>query len=235
MRWVVLSIVLLAGCSTAPPPGVDGPVAKVSVAADDRPDPKQAVNNFVTVVERVGPVVEQTCRAGSARLNCDYQIVVDDRFSLPPNAFQTVDQRGRPIIGFTIALIAEARNQDELAFILGHEAAHHIAGHLQLQQESARRGALLAAAVAVAEGAPDAEVRRAQLIGADIGARTFSKEFELEADALGSLIALNAGYDPLIGIGYFDRQEDPGNVFLGTHPPNAARVAIVRRTVQGAR
>lgn len=228
MRWLVLSLLLLAGCATAPPPVAGVPPA---TSTDERPSPEQAVANLVAVVERVVPVAERTCRRQSPNLQCAYQIVVDDRFSQPPNAFQTVDARGRPIIGFTIALIAEVRNQDELAFILGHEAAHHIAGHIARQRENAQRGALLAGALAVAHGAPKAEIMRAQIVGADVGARAYSKEFELEADALGSLIALGAGYDPLIGIGYFDRQEDPGNVFLGTHPPNAARVAVVRRVV----
>ena len=52
---------------------------------------------------------------------------------------------------------------------------------------------------------------------------------ELEADALGTIIAHEAGFDPLRGAAFFERIPDPGNQFLGTHPPNAARIETVRR------
>ena len=129
---------MLAGCAVAPAPVPVPPVPAVSL--DGRPSPQQAVANFLVVVRRVEPVAEQTCRAANPALNCDYQIVVDDDLRQPPNAFQTVGRLGRPIIVLTIGLIAEARNQDELAFILGHEAAHHVAGHLARQRASAARG-----------------------------------------------------------------------------------------------
>ena len=47
-----------------------------------------------------------------------------------PGWIDTLQAQGRPVIFFTLGLIADARNSDELAFVLGHEAAHHIAGHL---------------------------------------------------------------------------------------------------------
>ena len=46
------------------------------------------------------------------------------------------------------ALIAEARSADELAFVLGHEAGHHIAGHIPKREEQALSGALLAGVIA---------------------------------------------------------------------------------------
>ena len=220
----------LAGCSTVPAPVVDeGATSATPVAA--RPTAKRAAENFMTVVDRVEPVAERICRAEAPGLKCDYQIVVDNRANLPPNAFQTVDRSGRPIIAFTIALIADARSQDELGFILGHEAAHHIAGHLQRQRESAVRGAVLAGVLATIGGGDASAVRAAQDIGATVGARAYSKDFELEADALGTVIAYRAGYDPEAGAQYFQRIDDPGNMFLGTHPPNAARIETVRRTL----
>ena len=55
-------------------------------------------------------------------------------------------------------------------------------------------------------------------------------QFELEADELGTVIAVRAGYNPLIGAGFFTKIPDPGDKFLGTHPPNGDRLAVVRRT-----
>nr|WP_245759284.1 M48 family metallopeptidase [Tranquillimonas alkanivorans] len=191
-------------------------------------NPDVAARNFVNVVQRVEPVAEDICRAETRGVNCDFAVVVDDRQGLPPNAFQTIGPTGRPIIGFTLSLIAEARNADELAFVLGHEAAHHIAGHLDRQRQSALTGAMLAGALATLGGADVATVENAQSFGAEVGARRYSKGFELEADRLGTAIAAYAGYDPLRGAEYFTRSPDPGNVFLGTHPPNADRIATVR-------
>lgn len=227
----LLSVLALLGCTpVAPVPG-QVPVEDLEVAP--RSDARTAVNNFLTVVDRVEPVAERVCRAETRGTNCNFQIVVDDRVEVPPNAFQTVDDRGRPIVGFTIALIADARNQDELALILGHEAAHHILGHIPRQQESAMTGALLAGVLAAATGASDARVESAQNLGAQLAARRFSKAFELEADRLGTLIAQDAGYDPVNGARYFARVPDPGNMFLGTHPPNRDRVDLIRRTAAG--
>ncbi len=227
-RLALILIFALAGCAALPAPP---PVEHAGARRADLPSPEQAAENFIAVVDRVEPVAERICRAERPGLDCDYQIVVDGRPEMPPNAFQTVDRAGRPIIAFTISLIAEARNQDELGFILGHEAAHHIAGHLPRQQESAVRGAVLAGVLATLGGGDAGVVRTAQDIGATVGARAYSKDFELEADALGTVIAYRAGYDPELGAAYFTRIQDPGNMFLGTHPPNARRIETVRRTV----
>ncbi len=165
-------------------------------------------------------------------VNCDLAIAVDDRPGQPPNAFQTLDSRGRPYIVFTLSLIAMARNADELAFVMGHEAAHHIAGHIPRRESEAQAGAILAGVIAQASGLSPQDVEIVQGIGADIGARRFSREFELEADSLGAEIALIAGYDPVRGSAFFDRLPDPGDQFLGTHPPNAERKAVVMDSVR---
>lgn len=225
MRAVLLlTFLLAAGCEVAT---TTRPLPQASV--DGRPDSRTAAQNFVSVVRRVEPVAEQVCREQTRGVNCDYLVVVDDRRGQPPNAFHTLDRSQRPIIGFTLALIGDARNQDELAFILGHEAAHHIEGHIARGQQAAVAGAVLAGALAELSGADPDAIRSAQNFGGELGVRSFAKGFELEADQLGTRIALRAGYDPVRGAEYFTRIPDPGNRFLGTHPPNADRMATVRR------
>jgi predicted Zn-dependent protease len=239
-RLGVVAVGLLLSACVVPSTTVTGPAGQIAkqpsggpVAAAPRPasglTAQQSITNFVNVVERVEPVAERMCRERAARgTNCDLQIVVDSRTNLPPNAFQTVDARGRPVVGFTLALIADARNTDEIAFVLGHEASHHIRGHIPKREESALAGALVAGVLAQSQGASPEAVRAAQDLGAQVGARSYSREFELEADALGAEIAFVAGYDPVRGSGFFDRLPDPGDRFLGTHPPNAQRKQLVR-------
>lgn len=213
---------ILAGC--AAPSGrqvsFSGPVADLALAQ---------ARMFATVQGRLEPVAEAECARLNPRADCDFQIVVDDRPGMPPNAFQTLDRRGRPILAVTAGLIAEAENEDELALVIAHEASHHIAGHLQELGRTATIGAetfgRIASGVA---GATAASIREAEAIGAQIAIRSYSKEWELEADALGAQVALAAGFDPIRGARFFLRIPDPGDRFLGTHPSNAERIATVR-------
>lgn len=193
----------------------------------------QSARSFLRVIQTVEPVAERECRARTSGINCDFNIVVDDRPGQPANAYQTEDRAGRPVIAFTLALLDDARNEDELAFVLGHEAAHHISGHIARQQQNAVAGAVIFAGLATLSGGDASAVETAQRLGAQVGARTYSKDFELEADALGTVITARAGYNPLRGAEFFTRIPDPGDRFLGTHPPNASRLDTVRRTAAG--
>lgn len=225
---------MLVACSTPSPKTATTTPAKqpqLRQATTPAVQARVAVRNFLAVVDAVEPVAEAECRARTRRTNCDFKIVVDDRPGLPPNAYQTVDETDRPILAFTIPLIAGVENQDELAFIMAHEAAHHIRGHLNRLQQNATIGAVVAGSLAGVLGRSDPDaIEAAQQFGATLGARSYSKDFELEADELGTVIAAKAGYNPLIGAEFFFRIPNPGDRFLGTHPANEARVAIVRRT-----
>jgi Zn-dependent protease with chaperone function len=225
MRWTLLfCLTLLTGCIESVP----GPSApQVAVKPPVKTGPGQTVAGFQRVVRVMEPVAERSCRKRVPGANCDFKILVDDRKNQPSNAYQTEDESGRPVIVFTQALINEAQNADELAFVLGHEAAHHIRGHLGRTQNNAVTGAILGGLLAAAVGL-DAQ------IGIDYGglggARRFSKDYELEADELGTIITHAAGYDPVRGAVFFTRIPDPGDRFLGSHPPNAARIETVRHT-----
>lgn len=222
----------LAGCDVP----VSGPVSGPAPGQMGQTVPGtgmtvgEAARSFADVVAAVEPVAEAECRARAPRVNCDYLIQVDADRSAPANAFQSLDSAGRPVITFTVALIASAENADELAFVMSHEAAHHIREHLARQRRNAEAGAVVFAGLATLTGGTTADVATAQRLGAAVGARSYSKEFELEADELGTVIAVRAGYNPLIGAGFFTKIPDPGDKFLGTHPPNGDRLAVVRRT-----
>ena len=214
----------LAGCDT-PVPGTTASGLPISAEAE--------AGTFGDVIARVEPVAERECRARTFAKNCDFVILVDKDPASGVNAFQSIDRKsGRPFIIFTAGMIATARNPDELAFVLGHEAAHHILGHLELQQRNAEVGAEIFADLATLTGGSGADVKSAKELGALVGARAYSKEFELEADKLGTVITYRAGYDPRLGAAFFFRIPDPGDQFLGTHPPNEARRAAVEATIE---
>ena len=226
-RMLVLLAVLLSACGQIPeaslPQGGNLP-------ADF--DADAAALSFRQVSGAVGPAAERICRDRTRGINCNFRIAIDTDPAAPVNAFQTVDSKGNPVVIFTVAMLADVRNTDELAFVMSHEAAHHILGHLDKQANNAAAGAEFYADREARKGGSPSDIRQAQELGAVVGSRIFSKEFELEADALGSIIAMEAGYDPLQGAQFFFRLPDPGDQFLGSHPPNAERLEIVRLAVR---
>jgi predicted Zn-dependent protease len=226
----LLAVVGLSACEVVP---IGQPAPSTTSQPQISSSARSNARSFVNVVNTLEPVAERECRSRTKNVNCDFNIVVDDRAGQPANAYQTLDSQGRPIIAFTLALINDARNEDELAFVMGHEAAHHIAGHIARQQQNAVAGAVIFAGLATLGGADAGAVKSAQELGAQVGARSYSKDFELEADALGTVITKKAGFNPLRGAEFFTRIPDPGDKFLGTHPPNAARIEIVRKTAAG--
>lgn len=235
-NWIfaVCTALALTACDVTVTSGpVNRPAQKSAEAPPPRLKQTPMTRAFSDVVRTVEPVAERECKARTSRVNCNFKILVDTRPDQPPNAFQTLDKSGRPIIAFTVALIEDARNKDELAFVMGHEAAHHIRGHIARTQQNAVAGAVIAGSLAVLLGGSGDAIDAAQRNGARIGARSYSKEFELEADALGTVITARAGYDPVRGAKFFTRIPNPGDRFLGTHPPNAKRIETVRRTAAG--
>ncbi|WP_146344168.1 M48 family metallopeptidase [Falsiphaeobacter marinintestinus] len=227
MRWTLLVATLaLAACD------VSTTTTQTPVSAPSQSNSSVSMNrtSFTNVVARVEPVAERECRSRLPGANCDFLIRIDGDRRAAPNAYQSEDESGRPVITFTESMISSTRNPDELAFVLGHEAAHHIRGHLARQAENAAAGAIIFAGLAAMTGGSAADVQAAQQLGEAVGARSYSKEFELEADQLGTIITATAGYNPIAGSQYFARIPDPGDRFLGTHPPNAERLEIVQRT-----
>ena len=226
-RLIIITLFALSAC-VQPSPQTERPVAPIEQTPQAG---SPAARQFIEVTQTVTPIARRECRARRGGNKCDFTIVLDTRPNRPPNAYQTEDKRGRPILIFTPALISSVRNADELAFVVGHEAAHHILRHLEQTRQSAMVGALVFSGLASMRGATPEEIRKAQQAGALIGARTYSKEYELEADQLGAIITRRAGYDPLRGAGFFDRLPNPGNRFLGTHPPHSARKRAIRQAV----
>lgn len=238
MRGITVAAMLaLAGCGVPQPQTGGLPMPQpegvpISATPGMPQNPAGAARMFVQVIRRMEPAIERECLARrTTPINCDFAFVVDDRPGEPLNAFQTVDAQGRPLIGFTLALIGEARNPDELAFVVGHEASHHILNHLGQKARRATVGAVVLGGLAAAGGGNVVVIEGAQNIGARVASRYYSKGWELEADYLGAIIARRAGFDPVNGARFFDRIPDPGNHILGSHPARADRQTQVRRAV----
>lgn len=133
-------------------------------------------------------------------------------------------------------MIDFARSDDELAMVMGHEAAHAIARH---GTERASQGALVSTGVQVA-GAASGEpaVGQGAAVAAMLGITLpFSRFQESEADDLGLLIAAQAGYDPRTAIDLWTRMQARGGgsvEFLSTHPSEDTRLERLQRLMPQA-
>jgi Zn-dependent protease with chaperone function len=249
MRLPALFCLALAACGTtyevpvATAPG--GGAAAVPGAAPRGVAGARTAGDFQRVAARVEPVAEALCREEAAPgTDCDYRIGLETDPRMPPNAFQTLDRNGRPIVIVGANLLREMQSDDELAFVLSHEMSHHIAGHIGKQQQQQALGALVLGGLVAASGqaagtpASDDAIRQAMDVGAYFGARAYSQSYELEADTLGAYVAARAGYDPERGAAIFGRPAlaNPGGpAILASHPASAQRLATVGRVAADIR
>ena len=130
-------------------------------------------------------------------------------------------------------MLRMARNDDELAVVMGHEASHAIARHAgeRISGNLVVQGALQGAGAALGDMSPAAQqaTMAALGLGSNVGVLLpWSRMQESEADELGLLIAADAGYDPRTAIDLWTRMGQQGGSppeFLSTHPSENTRIA----------
>lgn len=177
-------------------------------------------------LERVGRKIV----AASGREDLDWEFVVFDRPEV--NAF--VLPNGK--VGAFRGLMELAKDDDELAGVLGHEVGHILARHPServSQQLAVQVGVGVVQAVLsngdYAEHASD--IAGALGTGAIYGViLPYSRSHELEADRLGVELARGAGFDPSGTLRFFQRMAEEGAKrpqppeVLSSHPADQSRL-----------
>lgn len=173
-------------------------------------------------LRRVGGRIVQA--AGLGNMNWEYAVFVSEQ----PNAF--VLPGGR--MGVTTGLMDLAQNDDQLATVIGHEAAHVVARHAA---ERYSQTALAQTGVQIATGVSG---QYGQAVGAlgGIGAQVgvllpFSRRHELEADRIGVDFMSGAGYRPREALTLWRAMAQQGGAsapeFASTHPSDSTRIAAL--------
>ena len=131
-------------------------------------------------------------------------------------------------IAFYYGILAKLQlSDDEVAMIMGHEIAHALLEHAR-----ERMGKTMATRGAIELGAALFGLGNAGRGLADMGGQLltlrFSRDDESEADALGLVLAAQAGYDPRAGISLWQKML-AGNrgappQWLSTHPSGESRI-----------
>lgn len=234
---------LLAGCGAA----MDaGPRTELGRGGD--PELIQALGGAyqdpATQLYLEGIVLRLLDGAGARDQASQWSITLIDTPSI--NAFALPDGS----LYVTRGLMALANSEDQLAAVIAHEIGHVLARHPEARARRAQEarnvaalGVMLGRAAGLDDGSIEELADAGRLAGAALVAE-YSRDQELQADALSIGYLAAAGYDPRAAVQFLRnlgaqqalRAEmsgvmyDPGSVdFLSTHPATAQRIAEAER------
>ncbi|WP_333609062.1 M48 family metallopeptidase [Arsukibacterium sp.] len=146
-------------------------------------------------------------------------------------------------IGVYTGLLNVAKNQHQLAAVMGHEIAHVMAGH---SNERLSTNQFLQTALALGDAGSRAygvryqqELMAALGLGAQIGvALPFSRAHETEADIIGLELMAKAGFEPRQAIDLWQNMAAASGAnppqFLSSHPIPDTRIRELRERMPAA-
>lgn len=139
-------------------------------------------------------------------------------------------------IGVNTGILKIAKNQDQLATVLGHEVAHVLAEHAN---ERVSQQMVAGTLMQVAGQTMDPTLVAALGMGAQVGVLLpFSRTQESEADLLGLDLMASAGFDPRESTKFWQNMESAGGggtpEFLSTHPSGQTRTGDLQGRIAQA-
>ena len=145
-------------------------------------------------------------------------------------------------IGVYTGLLKYAKNQDQLAAVMGHEVAHVIAehGNERVSNQMATQAGLSIAAIAL--GSTQDENTGLILAGLGIGAQygvilPFSRKHESEADLIGLDLIAPAGFNPAESVTLWQNMSQSSAAppeFMSTHPSSETRIKQLKERIPKA-
>lgn len=231
-KVLILSSVffLITSCSTSPTGRKqlqllpDNQLNSMGVSSFNEMKSKGKISNNKAINARVRCVVEALLnRNGMNPSEWEVKVFEDDTL----NAFALPGKK----IGVHTGIFKAAKNQNQLAAVLGHEIGHVIAkhGNERISQQLLVAGGLTAAQLSVD---PNSNTGKAVLAGLGVGANLgiilpFSRTHESEADEMGVRYMANAGFDPEEAVTLWANMaaesKGSGPEFLSTHPDPSNR------------
>lgn len=181
---------------------------------------------------RMNAYVSCVAKAVTAQVPSQYgitswEVVVFD--SKQVNAFALPGGK----IGVYSGLLKVAKNQDQLATVIGHELTHVLAQHSNERLSRSQLTGLGLAAADIAMGS--SEYRGATMaalgIGVEVGVMLpYGREQESEADRLGLDLMARAGFNPAEAVPLWQNMSAAAGgkappQLLSTHPSNENRIA----------
>ena len=136
-------------------------------------------------------------------------------------------------IAFYTGIFPEAKNENGLAAIMGHEVVHALARHgAERISQYAAANVGMRVATAALDLKPMTQALTIQALGIGV-LLPFSRSHESEADYIGLLLAAEAGYDPREAVRLWERMADSSKgsppEFLSTHPAHETRIENLQK------
>ena len=167
-------------------------------------------------------------------------VSISSGYAKPANGAKIVDLKNAFVlpgahVGVTVGLMDLAANDDQLAAVIGHEAAHVVARHAAERQSQSAASRVLLAGAEAAAGESSQLGRGLKAYGDDASLLAFllpfSRKHELEADRLGVDYMQRAGYRPREAVALWRKMQAQGASgapqFLSTHPSDGVRIAAL--------
>tara|TARA_R110000787_G_scaffold88545_3_gene187899 strand:- start:6826 stop:7638 length:813 start_codon:yes stop_codon:yes gene_type:complete len=139
---------------------------------------------------------------------------------------------------FYTGILPICKNEDGIAAVMGHEVAHAFAKHGQERMSQGQLQAIGGIAVALGTSGKDEDTQKiwsmAYGAGTGVGMLAFSRQHETEADKLGLVFMIMAGYNGIEAAEVWVRMsENSGGKkgqpqILSTHPSNEDRIKNLR-------
>jgi predicted Zn-dependent protease len=146
-------------------------------------------------------------------------------------------------IGVHTGLLKVAKNQDQLAAVIGHEVGHVIAKHGNervSQQFVVQKGMNLVQILANTQSIKGQMLMQALGLGAQVGIiLPFSRTHESEADQMGLIFMAKAGFNPEESIRLWENMGKGSgkqqSEFFSTHPSHETRIARLKKAMPEAK
>lgn len=240
----VLATAVLAGCKTSPTGRTQialysdqqmsqmGQQSFAQMKETQKVNKDPAVNAYVKCITKdVIAVLPQQY----ASQNWEVVVFEDDSanaFALPGG-----------YIGVHTGLLNVAKNQHQLATVIGHEVGHVIAEH---SNERVSQSSLLQTGMQVGSAAldiGDVKYRNEIMQGLGLGAQfgiilPFSRSHESEADIIGLDLMAKAGFNPKESVTLWQNMSQAGGgatpEFMSTHPAPGNRIKELQANMSGA-
>ncbi len=143
---------------------------------------------------------------------------------------------------FYTGILPVCANEDGIAAVMGHEVAHAFAKHGQERMTQGYAAQL--GGIAVALGTANQPEKTKEIwniaygVGSQLGMLKYSRVHETEADRLGMVFMIMAGYQPKEAVNVWIRMSQLGGEqppeFLSTHPSNQTRIKTLSEYIPTA-
>lgn len=231
--WVLAGALLLTACSSSPTGRnqlvlvPDSELNQMGVQSFTQMKAETPSSNDVTLTANVQCVADQIIAVLPSKYrNQTWEVVLFDDTQV--NAFALPGYK----IGVYKGLLSVAKNQSQLAAVMGHEVGHVLArhGNERVSTQMATSQALAIGYQITGEESPEkTALFQALGIGAQIGIiLPFSRTHESEADFIGLELMAKAGFDPRESVQLWRNMSVAAgkapSELLSTHPSNSTRI-----------